>query len=330
MADEAVADSTESAPVVPPAEPANFTEFLSLKNEAKAASAKVEAKPAEAAQAEHESESAPGESVTETPSEKKELTAEERSARDRERNERRWTKINRELGAERAERQRLQEQLDVALKARKEESSPSPKSEGMPKLKEFTSQIGAKYDTYEDAVEAYAEARDQAREKQLEAKFDAKRHAETAEVTKAELKSKFNQRIESYAKQSDVFEDQRELLTEVLGDNAQHIETAIVMSEHPGELIAKLAENDGEAARRLIGLPRVQALVELGVLAAQFTTKKASEGTPQPKTREPLPPTPTVRGRGTVVSHLEVASKASDFASFTAAKKAAKAAGAKL
>jgi hypothetical protein len=288
-------------------EPKDFAEYVSLKSQSESpteAQSPVGTKPAPASEpAKEEQQEQP-----------KELTDEEKAnSRERyeRRRERRWYE---ERGAMRAENQRL---IEENAKLREQREQAAPQITGKPLLKQFID--SGKYQTYEDAHEAFTDALTDWKADQRE----AERQTREAERSVGDTRKAYQADVKEFSKTHDDYED-------VYGDVAAQLDSdggrgnpltaAILKSKNPASLIYHLGRNPdllddlGELAS---SGDYESALIRLGEIKASMTKGKVSVVKDEPLT----PKTPrTVQAKGSEVvnrdDRLRQAADAGDFEAF--------------
>lgn len=179
----------------------------------------------------------------------------------------------------------------------------SPVSDGAPRLKDFTSQIGVTYETYEDATEAWARA-DQAHQ-------SAQAHRATVEVARAqEQQSAVNgfHRQMADARQADPQFDAgvspsvmnlRPLFAEPPGTprRPEHdLAEGILVSPKAPQLVRRLSDHPDEFAALLRSPNPFVLYRELGRIEASLSTAVPPPVDPAPKSLSSAPPPPVTLG----------------------------------
>ena len=245
------------------------------------------AKPSEAKPAETAPESEPGE-TTEEPK-PQQLTAEERSKRDQRNNDRKWTRLNRELGEARAEIRRLQEE-HAARPAKQPEPAPGH-TEGEPQLEDFETveQFKAAFKAYHVREARNAAERERRQSEQQRTTQTARQtwESKTAKYMKANADSDF---AEAFAHVS----------TAVDASAVSEVVTAAVLeSDYGPQIIAHLADHDDELAA-LVKASKYGAGKIIAKLEDSFANPKA----PPPNTSHAPKPPSTVSGNGSTGTRL--------------------------
>ena len=302
------AQNTESAP-------ADFGEYLALKSQTKTESSA----PSVTAQPPAEEEPAPASEPEIVQEPKTGLTDEEkaeRKARNDKRREERWWE---ERGRLRAEKERLERELEEARAAKQTESAPVLPVQGKPTLKQFLD--SGKFETYEEANEAYLDARDQYN-RQL---WESEQSQTKAEQEAQTVRKTFQAEVEQFSKTHDDWGDVFEAVKDALdGEEASGtpLTAAILKSKNSAALIYHLGKNE-EALSELQSLSDSgdfpAALVLLGEIKASLSSTKAKAPEPEKKNIDTPKPPKHVSGRGAASSRddqLREAAEKNDFTAF--------------
>ena len=316
---DAPADSS-TAPVGPED---GFAEFQTEQRSARAAQSVVqetEPKVAPASEPEGSVEGKPqGEPAT--PLEKKApLTDEEKSAIKHANDERRWTKLNRDLGAARAETERLKAEL--AAKAESATAPPKAKTvfaddpnDPRPEQADFTG---------EDALDEYLDARSTWNARRL---IREDREAQARSATNRTLQAQaeaFNAKAAKYAAEHDGFNGTEEepgalqIVTDALEEDLGVVSIEIAAHEKSPEIIDYLGKHP-EMLQRILAFKDnpARALIEYGRLIQHFDEPQAEQ-----KTVKPLPKVPaTVGGRRPPLSQEAALDAAADDDDFPTAQR---------
>ncbi len=264
----------------------------------------VESEPTKPSEPSIESKTAPESEPGKIIEEKTQLTPEERSARDKRNNERRFTQLNRTLGEVNAEVRRLREE-NAALKQGKTESAPV--HEGEPKLEDF--------ETYEDHKKALASFHRQQARREFEQEQRQARAQSEKQTTQQAWKAKATKYV-----QANPDADLDAALAHVGGavdasPIGDVVFTAVLESEYGPQIVEYLADHDDElealSKASKYGAGKIIARIE-----DTFAGKPKTPPAPNPKDvlkNAPAPPA-DIRGRsGPVEDPLEVAYEKGDF-----------------
>jgi len=247
-------------------------------------------------------ESEPGK----TTEEKKQLTVEERSARDQKRNDRKWTLINRQLGETNAELRRLREENAALKQSGKPESQPG-RAEAEPQLEEFET-----IDAYKTALKAFER-------KQARSEFEREQRQSKAQSEVQTARGTWQTKVAKFVKgnpEAD-FEGAFEHVRAAVDTSSvsEVVTTAVLESEFGPEIIDYLAEHD-EELEALTKASKYGAGKIISRIEDTLSGKPKSPPTPNPKDvlkAQPSPPA-DIRGRsGPVEDPLEAARKNGDF-----------------
>lgn len=220
------------------------------------------------------------------------LTDEEKSARKRANDERRWTRLNRELGATKAELERLKSSgapapvVPAASTTAKTKVTDDNADDPRPKQDDFTD-----FDEYVDARSSW-NARSVLRDS------ETKRAAETHAKTAKEQAESFMDKVGTYAEAHEGYMDAFETVRDGLETDLPSVSTAIADYEKSVELIDRLGTDEALFQRILDHKANpARALMELGKIIATFE----AESTPvaisaEPKPTKTLPRAPAVVG----------------------------------
>ena len=323
MSDVVTAESTpapvESAPETPvsPAEPTYQDRLDSLTSEQRAKwrmtgefPSEPTAKPAESEPAKPSEPSTEGKTAPESEpgtitEEKPQLTPEQRSARDKRNNERRFTQLNRDLGAERAESRRLREEL-AALKQGKPEPAPG-RAEAEPQLEDF--------ETVADYTKAFgAFHRKQAREEwdREQQQNKARSEEQTAKQTWETKAAKYVQDHPGATLDLDLKHVGGAVDASPIGDV---VLAAVLESEYGPQIVEYLADHDAEL-EALTKASKYGAGKIITRIEDSFAGKPKTPPAPNPKDvlRNAPPPPGNITGRsGPTEDPLEAAYAAGDF-----------------
>lgn len=187
--------------------------------------------------------------------------------------------------------EKLRRELDEARKAKpepvRESPKPDPKPEAKadeaPKLKDFTKQVD-KFDTYEDAHEAWVEARDAWRDNKVKAEREQEKVATDRQKAAESVATKTQKTREKYA-------DFDEAVRPVDYSKLPSVMSSYMIdSDHTGEFIYHFAKNTAEMARiAAIQNPYHQAR-ELAKIEFSFEqSEEPPEPKKQPVTKAPAP-----------------------------------------
>ncbi len=269
------AESTNVAPVTPPAPPRRY-EIPAFADQVADAGKQEPEKPEKSEKpevaesdpkvAQDSGEQAPpAESEGEKP--KEELTPEQAAKRDGRRFERKLDKAYRQ----RAEAQARAELLEKRLKEIEERSKP-PEPEGAPTLEQF------EYDP-----EKYANAKAEFAKKQAAKELTAKQQAEQAEQARKRLISGWEQK---YEKGEEKYDDYATVVGQIQPDSAF---AAAIMEADNGEEIAYYLGKNIKEANRIAALSPLSQVREIGKIEAKLLAKPAEPKTPS---KAPAPITP--------------------------------------
>jgi hypothetical protein len=245
----------------------------------------------------------------------KTLTPEDRSARDKRNNERRWNKLQRDLGAKDAEIATLKSQL--ADKGKPAESAPAKHepakpaaAAARPKLSDFIAKIGGGYATYEDAVEAHSDAMTDYKWELRETK--AKEESEKQKTTAAETQAKtaWGKKVEAAREKHGADFDQIAFsdklpLSDAMASFIQQREAGLDVLHHLGKNLKE--------AKRIADLDPYEAIAELRAIEKELTKPAA----PVKTSTDAPPPPKNVAGRATAVDDpIDAAYKAKDWKTY--------------
>lgn len=247
-------------------------------------------------------ESEPGKTVVQAP--KKELTPEERSARDRKHNEQRFKRLEREAAEARQRADAAERQLRERPKA---ESSPAAaKADGEPVMPDL--------ETFEGTVAEFNAAMKKYNADLV--KHEIAKHESAAQAAKHQQdlqdnNGKFQKGMLKFMETHDDFQYSFDVVME-LDRTAPHLsETIVELGPELGpRVIYHLGQNEAEV-ERLAGLPKGLAGVELGKFIANLPAP-ALEPKVKKETSAPNPGRSVGGTHSAVADPLEAAYKAGD------------------
>lgn len=238
----------------------------------------------------------------------KQETAEERSKRDKEHNERRYRRLVRESAQHKAMADRLAEE-NAALKQGKPESAPGA-SAGEPVMPDI--------ETFEGTVPEFKAAMTNYRKALVQYEQTRLNQSIAAQKTQAAQKAAKDQYQADMVKFKAQHEDFDEYLDAAmeLDDTAPHLSDAIIASGSAPALIYYLGQHP-EEMEKLAGMSERAGILALGKILATLSTTEAPPA-PKVKTTTSAPhPGKTIGGTSTAVKDpIKAAEEAGDWVTY--------------
>lgn len=237
----------------------------------------------------------------------KQETAEERSKRDKEHNERRFRRLVRESAQHKALADRLAEE-NAALRQGKPESAPGPQSQEpvMPDIETFEGTVPE----FKAAMSDYRKALVQYEQTRLNQSIAAQK---TQAAQKA-AREQYQADLVKFKAQHEDFDEHLEAVTE-LDETAPHLSDAIIASGSAPALIYYLGQHS-EEMEKLAGMSERAGILALGKILAGLNTE--APPAPKVKTTTSAPhPGKTIGGTSTAVKDpIKAAEDAGDWVTY--------------
>lgn len=192
-------------------------------------------------------------------------------------------------------------------------SSPATATgDAFPEHADWIAKPGHETRSYEDYLDARADHRAEIRQRERQRETDQQQARQAAEtVTRG-----YQDRLDTFRTDHADFDDVIAPILTWASPNAAALVEAIQRSE-AGPALAYALGQDQAACKRLLGLPPVVALVELGKLEAKLTTAPPPG---KPITEAPTPPTTLGRRAADPTDEADAAVAAGDVVAFRAAR----------